>query len=152
MTTADEINHLRQFKSKMLDFIEELIQQFPTEPSFVIVRIFVADKIPVKDVLGRFMKECLPFTKAVQERNDKFFVYSDFIFEKYVNDVGEENLQNFRMLWESDRLDKDDKQVIWDWMDLFMSIARRYYNKFGCVEDWEFDLEIESEKINKIIS
>ena len=66
----------------------------------------------------------ISFSSGAKIKTLSFF----FIFEKYVNDVGEDNLQNFRMLWESDRLDNDDKQVIWDWMDLFMSIARRYYN------------------------
>jgi hypothetical protein len=135
----------------MLHFLDELIQIFPHEPSFIIIRIFVNDKIPVKDVLGRFMLECLPVSRAVKERNDKFFIYSDFIFEKYAADVGEEEIQNFRKLWESDILDEENKEVIWKWLDMFMIISKRYYEAFGSVEDWEFDMVKESDKMNRII-
>ena len=151
MSQKNEINYLIHFKTQMLHFLDELIQIFPHEPSFIIIRIFVNDKITVKDVLGRFMLECLPVSRAVKERNDKFFIYSDFIFEKYAEDVGEEEIQNFRKLWESDVLDEENKIVIWKWLDMFMIISKRYYEAFGSVEDWEFDMVKESDKMNRII-
>ncbi len=149
--SKNEIQYLIHFKTQMLHFLDELIQLFPNEPSFIIIRIFVNDKIPVKDVIGRFMKECLPVTRSVKERNDKFFVYSDFIYEKYSRDVGKDEIKNFRVLWESDVLDEENKEVIWRWLDMFMLIANKYYESFGCVEDWEFDLEKETDLMNRII-
>ena len=146
-----EINYLIHFKNQMIKFLDELRIIFPHEPSFIIIRIFVNDKIPVKDVIGRFMKECLPFTRAVTDRKDDFFVYSDFIFEKYAQDIGKDEIQNFRELWESDVLDEENKEVIWRWLDMFMLIAQRYYDTFGYVEDWEFDLETDMIKMNKMI-
>ena len=77
--SKNEIQYLIHFKTQMLHFLDELIQLFPNEPSFIIIRIFVNDKIPVKDVIGRFMKECLPVTRSVKERNDKFFVMKIFV-------------------------------------------------------------------------
>lgn len=151
MSQKNELNYLIHFKTQMLKFIDELISIFPHEPSFVIIRIFVNDKIPVKDVLGRFMKECLPFTKAVKDRRDDFFVYSDFIFEQYAKDIGEEEIENFKHLWESDILDDDNKDTIWRWMDMFLLISRKYYDNFGCVTDWEFNLEEDMKKMNKLV-
>ncbi len=151
MSQKNELNYLIHFKTQMLRFIDELIQIFPHEPSFIIIRIFVNDKIPVKDVLGRFMLECLPVDRAVKERNDKFFIYSDFIYEKYADDVGGDEIKNFRKIWESEALDEENKEIIWKWLDMFMLISKKYYDTFGSVEDWEFDLELETEKMNKII-
>ena len=74
-----DLSELNELNEK-LKFLDELIQLFPTEPSFIIIRIFVNDKIPVKDVIGRFMKECLPVSRALKERKDDFFVYSDLLF------------------------------------------------------------------------
>ena len=148
--SKNEIQYLIHFKTQMLHFLDELIQLFPNEPSFIIIRIFVNDKIPVKDVIGRFMKECLPVTRSVKERNDKFFVYSDFIYEKYVGDVGTENMSNFRSVWDSEYLDDDDKGAIWDWIELFISICTKYHTTFGCVEDWEFDLEAEIKNVETL--
>ena len=149
--SQNELTYLIHFKTQMLKFLDEIIQLFTTEPSFIIIRIFVNDKIPVKDVLGRFMKECLPVSRAVKERKDDFFVYSDFIYEKYAEDVGDQEIKNFRVLWESDILDKENKDVIWRWLDMFMLIAKKYHSTFGCVEDWEFDLEEDTKNMNKII-
>jgi hypothetical protein len=151
MSQKNELNYLIHFKTQMLRFIDELIQLFPHEPSFIIIRIFVNDKIPVKDVIGRFMLECLPVARAVTDRNDKFFIYSDFIYEKYAKDVGDDEIQNFRKIWESEVLDDENKNVIWKWLDMFMLISKKYYEAFGCVEDWEFDLKQETQKMNKII-
>tara|TARA_Y100000591_G_scaffold329343_2_gene357708 strand:+ start:836 stop:1318 length:483 start_codon:yes stop_codon:yes gene_type:complete len=148
---SNELNYLIHFKTQMLHFIDELRQIFPNEPSFIIIRIFVNDKIPVKDVIGRFMLECLPVSRAVKERNDKFFIYSDFIFEKYADDVGEDEIKHFRQIWESEILDDENKEVIWRWLDMFMLIARKYYDRFGSVEGWEFDLEADTDKMNRII-
>lgn len=147
----DETQYLIRFKKSMVQFIDELIQQFPHEPSFVLVRIFINDKIPIKDVLGRFMKECLPYKNVVAKRDATFFVYSDFIYEKYVEDVGTDNMSNFRSVWDSEYLDDDDKDAIWDWIELFISICTQYHTKFGCVEDWEFNLEDEIKNVESLI-
>jgi hypothetical protein len=151
MSQKNEINYLIHFKTQMLNFLDELIVLFPLEPSFIIIRIFVNDKIPVKDVIGRFMLECLPVSRAVKDRNDKFFIYSDFIYAKYVEDVGDQEIKNFRKLWESDVLDDENKDVIWRWLDMFMLISKKYYDSFGSVEDWEFDLEKDTDNMNRII-
>ena len=105
----DNTPHLIKFKNSMIDFIDELNKQFPKEPSFVLVRIFVNDKLLITDVMGRFMKECLPYKNIIRKRDANFFIYSDFIYEQYVGDVGSENMSSFRKIWESDNLDDDDK-------------------------------------------
>lgn len=145
---TDNTRELYIFKVRMLEFIDELIEQFPYEPSFIIIRVFVCDKIPIQTVLGRFMKECLPYKEFVLNKDDNFFLYSDFMYEKYSLDVGEDNISNFRKLWESDKLDKEDKEAVWKWLALFIKLSKNYYDKFGCVEGWEFSLDTEVNNIN----
>ena len=149
---SDELKYLITFKEQMLLFIEELIEMFDTEPSFILIRIFVSDKIPTKDVIGRFMKECLPYYKYVKDRNSEFFVYSDFIYEQYVEDVGDDALKNFRTLWESEVMTDEIKDIVWQWLDFFIELSLKYYHKFGCVEDWEFDLNKSTQTMNGIIN
>jgi hypothetical protein len=148
---ADELKYLMTFKEEMIKFIDELIDLFNTEPSFILIRIFVSDKIPTKDVLGRFMKECLPYYQYVKDRNSDFFVYSDFIYEQYVEDVGDDNLKNFRTLWESSVMTDEIKDIVWQWLDFFIELSLKYYNKFNCVEGWEFDLNSSTHTMNGII-
>ena len=147
----DETNYLIKFKTSMIQFLDELIEQFPQEPSFVLVRIFINDKLPIKDVMGRFMRECLPYKNIVKKRDASFFIYSDFIYEKYVDDVGSDNMGNFRTVWDSDGLDDDDKGAIWDWIELFINLSDKYYTKFGSIDGWEFDLEAQIEVVENMI-
>jgi|TARA_Y100001980_G_C14495438_1_gene271986 hypothetical protein len=148
----DNTPYLIKFKTSMIEFIDELIKQFPKEPSFVLVRIFVNDKLLITDVMGRFMKECLPYKNIIKKRDANFFIYSDFIYEQYVGDVGSENMSSFRKIWDSDNLDDDDKGVIWDWIELFLNMSERYHNKFGCIEGWEFDLDTEMKHVEQLMS
>ena len=38
-------------------FLDEIIEQFPYEGDFVLIRMFIKDQIPVADILGRFIRE-----------------------------------------------------------------------------------------------
>ena len=146
---ASKLQHLIEFKNKMVQFLDELIIQFPEEAAFIFIRIFVKDKIPVQDVLGRFMRDCLPYKKFIQEKNDLFFLNSDIIYNTYASEVGQDEMNKFKDLWIGGKLDDEDKEAIWAWMKLFFKLSISYYKKFGCVEGWEFNLENEAAKINK---
>ena len=74
-----ELKLLQTFKNQIINFLDELIQQFPSEAEFVIIRIFVKDQIPLGDVLGRFIKECLPHHDQIIRKDQAFFLESDII-------------------------------------------------------------------------
>jgi len=74
-----ELKLLQTFKNQIINFLDELIQQFPEEAEFVIIRIFVKDQIPLGDVIGRFIKECLPHHDQIRMKNQSFFLDSDII-------------------------------------------------------------------------
>lgn len=146
---VNELGYLMDFKEQMVKFLDEIIIQFPDEPAFYFIRIFVKDKIPVQDVLGRFMRDCLPYKKFIQEKNDLFFLNSDIIYNTYASEVGQQEMNKFKDMWTSGKLDEEDKECIWAWMILFFKLSTSYYKKFGYVEGWEFDLEEEVAKTNK---
>jgi hypothetical protein len=137
-----QIQYLKSFKDQMVTFLDELIEKFYDEPAFILIRIFVKDKIPVDAVLGRFMKECLQYKSLVDCRNDKLFTDSGFLCRTYGDSLGQEHIDKFKDIWINPKyLDKDDRKIIWEWMDLFFKLSYNYYKKFGAVEEWEFDLE-----------
>tara|TARA_Y100001972_G_C7621859_1_gene311894 strand:- start:163 stop:660 length:498 start_codon:yes stop_codon:yes gene_type:complete len=150
MSEVNQLSYLIDFKEQMVKFLDELIIQLPQEPAFYFIRIFVKDKIPVQDVLGRFMRDCLPYKKFIQEKNDLFFLNSDIIYNTYASEVGKEEMNKFKEIWTSGTLDDEDKECIWAWMILFFKLSMSYYNRFGCVEGWEFDLEEEVRKTNEL--
>tara|TARA_B100000131_G_C18013497_1_gene571516 strand:+ start:420 stop:881 length:462 start_codon:yes stop_codon:yes gene_type:complete len=144
MTTA--FDYIKGFKEQMVDFLDELIEMFPTDGSFILIRVFVNDKIPVTAVLGRFMRDCLKYHKLVETRNDKLFLSKDFLYNSYGKEVGIDQIDRFKDIWEKE-LDEDDKEMVWTWMDLFFKLSMNYYKKFGPVEEWEFDLNEEVRKL-----
>jgi len=133
-----EIQLLQTFKDQIIKFLDELVQQFPHDAEFVIIRVFVKDQIPLGDVLGRFIKECLPYSQYIDAENEAFFLESDIIVNALGGSkIGEQVMEKLKDLWRSDRLDKDDRTMIWTWLKLFFKLAHKYKEKYGFVPGWE---------------
>ena len=116
---------LSEFKTSLITFFDELIEQFPEEPDLIIIRIFFNDQIPVKDVMDLFNfkinTENQLLKKMVKDRNEKFFLEHN-IFDA----LGKDQVNHFKKLWRSGRLDDDDKAVVWKWIDSFVYLGDKY--------------------------
>ena len=133
-----ELKLLQTFKNQIIKFLDELIEQFPTDAEFVLIRVFVKDQIPLGDVLGRFIKECLPHHQQIKNKNESFFLESDIIVSALGGSkMGMDVMEKLKSLWRSERLDNDDRDMIWKWMGLFFQIAETYKTKYGYVVGWE---------------
>lgn len=133
-----ELKLLQTFKNQIIKFLDELIEQFPTDAEFVLIRVFVKDQIPLGDVLGRFIKECLPHHQQIKNKNESFFLESDIIVSALGGSkIGMDVMEKLKSLWRSERLDNDDRDMIWKWMGLFFQIAETYKTKYGYVVGWE---------------
>ena len=138
MSSTDEtikIKIMYEFRKQLVDFIDELIEQFPEEADLYIIRIFLKDQVPVYDVLGRFIRDLLPLKKQVEERNQEFFMENCLLYSQ--NGISNNKVNHFKKLWLSNKLDNNDRDVIWKWMDLLNNIAGQYHTKFGNVNGWE---------------
>jgi hypothetical protein len=130
-----KLKYMKEFRDQLVIFLDELIEQFPYEGDFVLIRIFIKDQLPIYDVIGRFIRDLLPLKKQVQKRDSEFFIQNTFLYTSA--SIGEDKINYFKNLWLSDKLDDTDRETIWKWMDLFISIADKYYKKFGYVQNWE---------------
>lgn len=116
---------LFEFKNSLIAFFDELITQFPEEGDLIIIRIFLNDQIPIKDIMDDFIlllhnNDGL-FKKMVKDRNENFFLEYNIFgnFDKL-------KIIHFKRIWRSGRLDEEDKEVIWKWVDSFVYIADKY--------------------------
>ena len=137
-TGSDEslkIKLMYDFRTQLLNFLDELIGQFPEESDLIIIRIFMKDQVPVYDVLGRFIRDLLPLKKEVDDRNENFFLENTLLYVQ--NGIASNKVNHFRELWLSDKLDDNDREMIWKWMDLLNMIGNQYYQKYGHVPGWE---------------
>ena len=62
-----------EFRDQLIKFLDELIDQFPSESQFIIIRILVKDQILIEDVLGQFIKDILPEKNNIKNRKDCVF-------------------------------------------------------------------------------
>jgi hypothetical protein len=126
---------MKEFREQLVNFLDEIIDQFPMESDFVLIRMFIKDQIPVHDVLGRFIKDILPLKEYVKNRDESFFLDNQILYTG--GNINLEKIDHFKKLWKSDLLDKDDRDTIWKWMDCFIKISNNYYNKYGYIKGWE---------------
>ena len=117
-----ETQVLIQFRDQLISFFDELITQFPEEPDLYVVRIFLKDQMPIKDIMDHFIFKLVTLREYVSKRDEQFFLTNGAIFEK----IGKDKVANFKKLWRSGRLDDEDKAVIWKWIDSFVFLADKY--------------------------
>jgi hypothetical protein len=120
-----EIEVLTEFKTQLISFFDELIGQFPLEGDLVVVRLFFANQIPIQDVMNNFNHKIntndQELRKMIKNRNEAFFLENN-MFEN----LGKDKINHIKKIWRSDRLDKEDKEVIWNWIDAFMYLGDKY--------------------------
>ena len=149
MQQSPRIKLLLQFRDQMIRFLDELIEQFPSESQFIIIRIFFKDKIPVEDIIGNFIKQVLPHKEFIKTRNEKFFLQGTNIYNSAYKSHGKESVDHFKNLWTSSLLDKDDRKILWSWFDLFVLLGEKYFKAYGYVKGWEPKNENLEERKNK---
>ena len=132
---------LSKFKEQLIIFFDELISQFPSRGSvFVLCRFIVSNKVNMEkltdffnNLLNRNNQE---IKKMILERNDIFFINYNILemlggnYKEQIKIFGDhkENINALTDLWLSGELDDADKNVIWDWIDLFVRFSEKYYN------------------------
>ena len=111
----------------MINFLDELVDQFPSEGDFIIIRIFLKDKIPVQDIMNNFITNVLPHKEKIQKKDEKFFVDGGAnLYNNVYKSYGKTKVDLFKKLWKSEQLDKEDREIIWKWINLFVILSEKY--------------------------
>ena len=125
---------MQKFRDQLVTFLDEIIDQFPTECDFVLIRMFIKDQIPVHDILGRFIRDILPLKEHVEKREETFFLNNTLLYTG--GNISDEKINHFQELWQSDKLDTDDRETIWTWMECFIKISDCYFKEYGYINGW----------------
>lgn len=116
-----DVKILGEFHKSLVCFFDELIEMFPSEQEFILIRILVKDQIPSTQIMTYFeyVEGNDEIMSSIQKRDDKFFL-NNILFSKIIkkSDV-------FKNIWKT-KLNDEDKKVIWAWIDSFMHITREY--------------------------
>ena len=120
MAETNEIKLLEKFQKYLVKFFDELIEMFPNEKDFILIRILIKDQIPSTQIMGYF--EMVMMNKEIVasiEGRDDNFILSNVLF----SNISKSDI--FKNLWTT-RLDNDDKEMIWDWIDSFKTLTIQY--------------------------
>lgn len=120
---------MKEFQETVKDFLSELVEQFPNETDFIIMRIFLIETIPIEFLITQFAKFVLPHRDKIKNREEKFFLTEKGLFgiyEKEGKDNKSDRILHFKKLWNSGYLDAEDKRMMFLWFDKFISIIDKY--------------------------
>jgi len=122
---STELEILIQLKTQLVNFLDELIETFPSEPDFVIFRIFLKDQIPMIVVMNYIVNKLCPLEESIKKKSEDVFTKNNILFENF-DDRKVEKVNHFKRLWLSGTLDDQDKDVLWDWISSFVFLGKKF--------------------------
>jgi hypothetical protein len=111
-----------KLKAQIVAFLSELHTQLPNESQLLLARIVLQNQISDVDIMNYFIEKILPLKDEVLLKNDRFFIENNILFES----VESSKVNRFRSIWESDQLNEESKEVIWQWFKSFIILVERY--------------------------
>jgi hypothetical protein len=118
----------QKFKTSLLQFIDELIEQYPTYPILVMGRIYIKDRITPIQTIETFAKEVVPYSTFIERKNNIIFSELNIIYRACFGAKKTKDIKNLKKLWMN--ADDENKNTIWRWFDLFLSLSQKYCKKF----------------------
>ena len=100
-------------------FIEELSIQFPTEPSLQLVKTIIKD-VDSDELVQKYRSFILPYKDMIEKKDENFFLNSNEWFYKLTSPA---KIFSIKDLWVSETLDDEDKDMIWQWFNVFNRIV-----------------------------
>ncbi len=117
-----QIELLKQLKTQLISFLDELIEMLPEEADLIIIRIFLKDKLSIEDVMKYVVKQLVPLKQMVEHKDEGFFLNHNILFEE----IDSKKVNHFKRIWRSNVFDKDDRETLWAWFKLFISLGEKY--------------------------
>jgi hypothetical protein len=121
-----EVQILTKFKNQLLLFCNELIEQFPLESDFTVLRLFIENQIPIQKIIVGFHKQMNENDNKIRtmiaQRNENFFIN-----EKPFSFISDEKKNKLGVMWTSGLMSDEDKEVMWQWVDLFIVLSDKYH-------------------------
>lgn len=125
MGISTKVELLAVFKENLVKFLDAIIEQFPKEGDFILLRIILSEQVPINDAMKMFTQRILPYVDMIKNRDERFFLESADLFEG----IAKDKVAYFRNIWTSKTLNEEDRDQLWKWFRLFGNLALRY-NEF----------------------
>ncbi len=119
----DRIKVIEVFKNNLVNFIEILIEQFPSETDLIIIRTFFLEMCSAVDIINYFSNKLLndKVKTMIEKQNDQFFIENDTLFSDIKN---KQKVFHFKNVWLT--ATDNQKKSIWQWFNKLVRIAEIY--------------------------
>ena len=115
-----------KLKKALKQFNKELIIKFPNESELKLGHALLkANMIPIKYFVKLWINtgQIQIDKNLIRDRNDLFFKENPFL--KDYPSIKQSFIEN---IWNSGKLCDEEKEVIWKWQELFLSLGQEYGN------------------------
>lgn len=121
MTSTIQLLYI--LKTKLLNFMDELISILPHEKDFIVMRFFIKDQVPIYDVMEYIIDNLVPLENFVTNRDDRFFLENQVLFEGLKESKSKANY--LKDVWKQSD-DAENKEMIWKWFEFFINLGKKY--------------------------
>jgi hypothetical protein len=119
---------LVDFRQQMILLLGDLVEVFPYEKDIVLLRLYLSEQISIQEIMENFINHVLPLKYKIKKRDTTFFLENDNIFGS-LPPSAKGKIGDFRTMWLSPHLDKDDRTMIWEYFDIFIVLAEHYIER-----------------------
>ena len=121
---------LSKFKMNVLALVDELIIQFREESDFVVLRLFIDNQMPIIDLISKFKrfidKNDNQVRNLIKNKNSFALENDDSLFSFMKKDS---QIKKYKSLWLSSEFTEDSKDVVWQYLQVFVKLCDKYYCK-----------------------
>lgn len=119
------IDYSLALKQIILEFVNELKKVFPPTDRDVhsdlqLMEFFFKNMEP-NSLFKHLVKEVLPHVDQIKARDDKFFLNNKSVFAG----LPEKRIKEISIAWETGKIDKENKDVIWEYFDTIVKLVKR---------------------------
>lgn len=115
-----EVEILQLLKKNILEFLDELIEQFEEEGDIIVMRFFMSEQISLELLMSKFIKLIYPYKEKIKTKDESFFLEHESIFGFFSQD----KVFHFKQLYL--RMSEENRDTLWSWFSCFISICEKY--------------------------
>ena len=110
---------LKIFKDSLIKFLNDILFIFPDDGNLITASVMIRDFPDFERLMKNFVADLLPLKERVKNRDENYLLSNEpKIYKKIVED--------FKYRWRKNIINKENKQKIWKWGDIFIKIGDSY--------------------------
>lgn len=122
VSVLSDVEILKHFKENVIKCLDNLIELFPYERSLIAFRVVFDTGVSIDEIMRLFAEKIIPLGKVVRAKSNAFFLDEKKSFRIKVGMVE----LPWKAMWQSKNLDREDRDSIWGFMNLFLGLAQMY--------------------------